>query len=256
MEFHMESSSRRKIALVTGSGKRRVGNAVAGELAAHGYSIALHYNRSAEVALLTTKHLQNQGVAVEAFQADVSDQAQVDRLFERIMNRFGRLDVLVTASAIWESKSLEEVTAEDVRRHFEINSLGTFLCCRRAGLIMVKQPEGGSIVTIGDWAVERPYANYAAYFVSKGAIPTLTRMMAVELSRRNPAVRVNCILPGPVMLPEDLSQAEVKGAVAGTLVKRAGRPENVAKAVLHLVENDFITGVCLPVDGGRTIAGN
>jgi len=110
-------------------------------------------------------------------------------------------------------------------------------------------------VTIGDWATARPYPNYPAYFVSKGAIPTITRMLAVELSRRNPAVRVNCILPGPVMLPEDLSQAEVKGAIAGTLLKRAGSPENIAHAVLFLVENDFVTGVCLPVDGGRTIAG-
>jgi pteridine reductase len=120
---------------------------------------------------------------------------------------------------------------------------------------MAGQPEGGVIVTIGDWAFARPYPNYAAYFVSKGTIPTITRMMAVELSLRNPAVRVNCILPGPVMLPEDLSQAEVKGAIAGTLLKRAGSPENIAHAVLFLVENDFVTGVCLPVDGGRTIAG-
>ena len=117
-----------------------------------------------------------------------------------------------------------------------------------------KVPEGGSIVTIGDWATRRPYPNYAAYFVGKGAIPTITRSLAVELARRNPNVRVNCILPGPVMLPEDLDEAETKGAVAGTLLKRAGRPENVARAVVFLVENDFVTGVCLPVDGGRTIA--
>ena len=111
------------------------------------------------------------------------------------------------------------------------------------------------IVTIGDWATVRPYPNYTAYFLSKGTIPTLTRTMAVELARRNTAIRVNCILPGPVMLPEDLSEADVKGAVAGTLLQRAGRPENVAHAVVFLVENDFVTGVCLPVDGGRSIAG-
>jgi pteridine reductase len=120
---------------------------------------------------------------------------------------------------------------------------------------MVKQPEGGAIVTIGDWAVARPYPNYAAYFPSKGAIPAITRSMAVELAMRNPAVRVNCILPGPVMLPPDLSDAERRLSVADTLVRREGRPENVAHAVLFLVENDFVTGICLPVDGGRTIAG-
>jgi pteridine reductase len=120
---------------------------------------------------------------------------------------------------------------------------------------MAGQPEGGAIVTIGDWATVRPYLNYAAYFPSKGAIPTITRNLAVELARRNPAVRVNSILPGPVMLPEDLSAEERAEAVAGTLLGREGRAENVAHAVLFLVENDYVTGVCIPVDGGRTIAG-
>jgi pteridine reductase len=133
--------------------------------------------------------------------------------------------------------------------------LATFLCCQLAGAVMVEQPEGGAIVTIGDWATVRPYRNYAAYFAGKGAIPTISRTFAVELAQRNPAVRVNCILPGPVMPPDNLSEHEVKGAVAGTLLKRLGSAENVAHAVLFLVENDYVTGVCLPVDGGRTIAG-
>ena len=77
----------------------------------------------------------------------------------------------------------------------------------------------------------------------------------VELAARNPRIRVNCILPGPVMLPDDIGEHERRSVIAGTLVKRLGTPEHVAHAVLFLVENDFITGVCLPVDGGRTIAG-
>jgi pteridine reductase len=244
-----------RVALITGSGKRRIGNAVALALADRGYDIALHYNRSADEARQTVGQLERKGVRAAAFQADLAQEDEVSRLFDDVLGTFGRLDVLVTAAAIWQRKPLEDVTAEDVRRHFEINTLGTLLCCRRAGLIMAKQPEGGTIVTIGDWATARPYPDYAAYFASKGAIPTLTRTLAVELARRNPAVRVNCILPGPVMLPENLSEHEVKGAVAGTLLKRPGRPENVAHAVVFLVENDYVTGVCLPVDGGRTVAG-
>ena len=251
----MTESPNDKVALITGSGRRRVGNVVAMTLAAKGYAIALHYNSSAEEARQTVVRLTEQGARASAFQADVADESQVDRLFDETLSHFGRLDVLVTAAAIWERKPLEEVTAEDVRRQFDVNALGTFLCCRRAGLIMAEQPEGGAIVTVGDWATARPYPNYAAYFASRGAIPALTRCLAVELARRNPRVRVNCILPGPVMLPDDLSEADVKGAVAGTLLKRAGRGENVAHAVLFLIENDFVTGVCLPVDGGRTIAG-
>lgn len=246
----------RRVALVTGAGKRRVGNMIARTLAARGYSIALTYNRSAGEAQETVVSLKEQGVAAQAFQADVSVEADVDRVVRETLDGFGRLDVLVTAAAVWEPKPLEQITAQDIRRHFETNALGTFLCCQRAGLAMVQQPEGGAIVTIGDWAIARPYPNYAAYFPSKGAIPAITRSMAVELALRNPAVRVNCILPGPVMLPPELSPEERKQVIAGTLVRREGRPENVAHAVLFLVENDFVTGVCLPVDGGRTIAGN
>src|SRR5205823_8741094 len=116
-----------------------------------------------------------------------------------------------------------------------------------SGLAMVKQPEGGCIINFGDWATARPYVGYAAYFPSKGAIPTLTRTLSVELGTRNPAVRVNCILPGPVMLPADLPEAERRQAIAATLVQREGRPENIAQAVLSLIDNDFVTGICLPV---------
>jgi pteridine reductase len=248
--------SLQRIALITGSGRHRIGNVIARALAEQGYDIALHYNRSAAEAQETAAELKAIGVRAAAFQADLAAEEQIARLFDEVLKTFGRLDVLVTAAAMWERKPLEQVVAADVRRHFDINTLGTFLCCRRAGLIMAGQLEGGAIVTIGDWAVARPYANYAAYFVSKGAIPAMTRTLAVELAQRNPAVRVNCILPGPVMLPENLSEHEVKGAIAGTLLKRAGRPENVAQAVLFLIENDYVTGVCLPVDGGRTIAGS
>ena len=93
---------------------------------------------------------------------------------DQVLSRFGRIDVLVNCAAAWKSKRLEDVTADDVRRYFEANTLSTFLCSQQAGLVMVGQPEGGCIVTMGDWAVTRPYVHYAAYFPSKGAIPTLT----------------------------------------------------------------------------------
>jgi pteridine reductase len=203
----------------------------------------------------TVVALKEQGVTAQLYQADVSQPAEVDRMFAQVVEHFGRLDVLITAAAVWESKPLEEVTADDVRRQFEINTLGTFLCCQKAGMIMTGQPEGGAIVTIGDWATARPYLDYAAYFPSKGAIPAMTRMFAVELARRNPAIRVNCILPGPVLFLPEVPITERKAAIADTLVRRPGRPEHIGHAVLFLVENDFVTGVSLPVDGGRTIAG-
>jgi pteridine reductase len=248
-------ASESKVATVTGSGKQRVGNAVALALAQRGFRIAVHYHHSADAASSSVEQIKALGTDAAAFAADVADEQDVARLFEQVMARFGRLDALVTAAAVWEPRPLEEVTAADVRRQFDINTLGTFLCCRQAGRIMVAQPEGGAIVTIGDWACQRPGLYYAAYFISKGALPTMTRMLAVELAARNPRVRVNCILPGPVMVPQDATQPEVEGAVAATLLKRAGSPEHVAQAAVFLIENDYVTGVCLPVDGGRTIAG-
>ncbi|MFZ1935125.1 MAG: SDR family oxidoreductase [Thermoguttaceae bacterium] len=243
-----------KVALITGSGKHRIGNVVALALADRGYHIAIHYHHSAEEARQTVAEIERKGARAAAFRGDVADETDVARLFEETLTAFGRLDVLVAAAGVWQPKPLEDVTAEDVRRQFGVNTLGTFLCCQRAGLIMAGQAEGGAIVTLGDWATARPYPGYAAYFVSKGAVPTLTRALAVELAQRNRLVRVNCIEPGPVMVPEDVSEHEVKGSIAGTLLKRLGQPENIAEAVVFLVENDYITGICLPVDGGRTIA--
>jgi len=183
----------------------------------------------------------------------LTNAATIDDIFRQVRQAFGRLDVLVNSAAIWQAKRLEDVTADDVRRYFEINTLATFLCAQAAGGMMVGQERGGAIINLGDWAVARPYLDYAAYFPSKGAIPTLTRDFAVELAARNPRIRVNAVLPGPVMLPLDLPAAEREEAIRGTLVRREGRPEHVAAAVLFLAEHDYITGVCLPVDGGRTI---
>ena len=243
----------RRVALVTGSGKKRVGAAVADALARKGYAVAVHYRTSAAEAGETVAALRAFGVEAEAFGADLADETAVAGLVKAVLARFGRIDVLVNCAAVWQRKKLEDVTADDVRLHFDTNALGTFLMCQKVGLHMVTQPTGGVIVNVGDWAEVRPYRDYAAYFPSKGAVSAMTRCFAVELAHRNPNVRVNAVLPGPVMLPPDLPEAEKAEAVNATLVKREGSPANIAAAVLAFVENDFLTGVLLPVDGGRTV---
>ncbi|MBI2805264.1 MAG: SDR family oxidoreductase [Planctomycetes bacterium] len=242
-----------KVALITGCGRRRIGFHVAEALVFRGYSLAIHYNSSKKEAAETLEYFRGQGVRAVALHADLADEVGVLSLVQAVQHQLGRIDLLVNCAAEWKSKALEEIGADDMRRNLEVNTLATFLCSLQAGLVMVKQPEGGNIITIGDWATERPYLNYAAYLVSKGAIPALTRSLAVELGTRNPNVRVNCILPGPVLLPPDLPEAERQQAIHGTLVKREGSPKNIAQAVSFFVENDFVTGVCLPVDGGRSV---
>jgi pteridine reductase len=249
----MGKTQRKPVALITGSGRPRIGNRIARALGERGYRIALHYHSSEEEAQAALHQFRELGIEAEAFRADVSQETDVDRMFESLHDRFGRLDVLVTTASIWNAKKLEDLSAEDLRLNFEINTLGTFLCVRRAGLMMAEQESGGTVVTIGDWAIERPYPNHAAYFVSKGAIPTLTKTMAVELAARNPRVRVNCIHPGPVMTPPGLNEQERQARIDATLVKQADDPETMVKAVLYFIESPFVTGVCLPVDGGRTI---
>lgn len=241
------------VALVTGAGAPRIGNAVVRTLAARGYRIILHARRSVAEAEATAGELRRAGGEAGVVTADLTDEQAVAAMVREAHALFGRIDALVNCAAVWISKRLEDATADDVRLHFETNTLATFLCCQQVGLVMAAQPSGGAIVNLGDWAIVRPYLNYAAYFPSKGAIPALTRTFAVELAHRNPRVRVNAVLPGPAMLPERLPAAEREAAIAGTLVKREGTPQHIADAVAFLLENDFITGVCLPVDGGRSI---
>ena len=164
-----------RVALVTGSGKKRVGSVVAEALARRGYAIAVHYRSSATEAEETATALRSHGVEVGVFPADLTDEKAVRGMVRDVLSRFGRIDVLVNCAAVWKSKKLEDVTAADVRLHFDTNALGTFLCCQHAGLAMTSQPDGGAIVNIGDWAEVRPYPGYAAYFPSKGAVTAITR---------------------------------------------------------------------------------
>ena len=245
----MPNKPAQPVALITG-GAVRVGAAIVRVLAARGYQVAIHANTSLDRAQELATELNQSGHEAVAFGADLRDEEATRAMIDRVRRHFGRLDALVNSAATWSPTPLEDVMADDVRRFFEVNTLSTFICCQHAGLIMTEQEQGGAIVNIGDWAVERPYGGYSAYFISKGAIPTLTRMFAVELA---PKVRVNAVLPGPVLLPESVSPEERRRAIAGTLLQHPGKPENIAHAVAALLENDFITGVCLPVDGGRTL---
>jgi len=243
-------AAEKPVALVTGAAKR-VGSVIARTLAQEGYRVALHAHRSLAAADELARSL---GDAI-AVGADLRDQSSLQAMVQAVVDAFGRIDALVNSAAVWSPRRLEETTADDLGEHLAVNTVATFLCCRQVGQIMAQQSSGGAIVNFGDWAIARPYPDYSAYFVSKGTIPTLTRTLAVELGQRNPQVRVNAILPGPVLLPEGMSPAERQAAIDATLVRREGRPENVAHAVLFLLENDFVTGVCLPVDGGRSIFG-
>ncbi|MDA7864658.1 SDR family oxidoreductase [bacterium] len=242
------------VALVTGSGSRRVGRAIALHLARLGCRIALHANTSVDHAEDLAQHISDEhSKQVIVTQGSLCDDGTPERLVEETVAAFSRIDILVNSAAIWQPTPLEDITASEIRKYFEINSVASFLCAKAAGLQMVTQSSGGSIINIGDWATVRPYLDHAAYFPSKGAIETMTRSLAVELGHRNQRIRVNCIQPGPVLLGEDATEEFAQRMATSTLAGKVGTPEHVAHAAQFLCENDFVTGTCIPVDGGRSI---
>ncbi|WP_198953685.1 SDR family oxidoreductase [Rhodopirellula sp. MGV] len=242
------------VALITGSGAPRVGQTIAMELAAAGCRIVLHANHSVDQAHTAAERLRQQfdvetSVAIGALE----DSETPQRLISECVDQFSRLDILVNSAAIWQPTKLADITADEMRRYFEINTMASFFCARAAGQAMANQAKGGCIVNIGDWATERPYLDHAAYFPSKGAVDVMTRSLAVELAQLNDSIRVNCIKPGPVLLADEVPDAQRQKLCASTLGGNIGSAEHVAHAVRFLCENTFVNGVCLPVDGGRTV---
>ncbi len=215
--------------------------------------MALHAWTHYQQAQAKAQQWSQQGPPVVALQADLRQPEQVQRMFEALDRTWGRVDVLVNTAAVWEAVPLEKLQLEHIVRHWEVNALGSFLCALEAGRRMVHQQQGGVIINFGDWATQRPYVNYAAYFASKGAVEALTRALAVELGTRNPRVRVNAILPGPVLWPPELSPSQREQIQQATLTQSAGDPQAVVRAVEYLIENSFVTGQLLVVDGGRSI---
>ncbi|MEM0924545.1 MAG: SDR family oxidoreductase [Planctomycetota bacterium] len=242
------------VALITGSGAPRVGRAIARELAAHGCSIMLHANSSADAAAEAAADIRKDFAVETDITTGAIEQAGVaDRLCQETHQRFGRCDILVNSAAIWWPTKLDQIDADLMRRYFDVNAIGTFLCARAAANQMQQQVNGGAIVNLGDWATVRPYLDHAAYFPSKGAVDVMTRSLAVEFSRLNPRIRVNCVKPGPVLLTDETPDTQRQKLCESTLVGGIGTAEHVAHAVRFLCENTFVNGICLPVDGGRSI---
>lgn len=244
------------VALVTGSGSPRVGRAIALHLASLGCKVALHANSSKAEVQDAANALRRGGSDAIATLGDLRDPDAVAAIIDQVVLTFARIDILVNSAAIWSPTRLEDVTADELRNYFDVNAVGSFIAARAAGLQMVSQPSGGCIINLGDWATVRPYLDHAAYFPSKGAIETMTRSLAVELGSRNPRVRVNCIQPGPVLLASDIDDDKRAKIADSVLLKKIGTAQQIAHAVQFLCENDFVTGVTLPVDGGRSIFAN
>lgn len=237
-----------RVALVTGAGAR-LGRAIALALAETGAHVAVHYHRNEPGALRTCSQVSERGVRSLALAADLTDAAACQELIAATEAQLGPLELLVNNAAIFEPSPAEAAGAEDFDRHMAANARPVYLLSREAGRRMRARGRG-SIVNIADVAGERPWPGYLGYSASKAAVLSLTRGLARALA---PEVRVNAVSPGPILAPAGGSAEQMDRAVASTLLGRAGTPEEVAAAVCLLAGCDWLTGVVLNVDGGRSL---
>lgn len=227
-----------RVALVTGAGVR-VGNAVARDLARHGWTVAAHYRTHAPRGF---------AAALQADLALADGPAQLARAFRE---RFGRLDLLVNSAAAFDAASLEETDAALFDSQMELNARAPLLLAK--ALLPLLRRARGSIVNVADVGGGLvPWRGFAAYAASKAALVRLTECLALELA---PAVRVNAVAPGTVLWPERYPAARRRELTRRIPLRRPGTPQDVAAAVRFLSEAPFVTGAVLPVDGGRHLSG-
>ena len=240
-----------KIALVTGAA-HRVGRAIALELAKNGVHILVHFNQSDPSQVRETLHdIKSFGVDGFSVQADISQPEGIDTIFEAVQERFGRLDIVVNSASVFQRRELLEVSLEDWDLTMNVNLRAPFLITQRAAALMADNAvPGGTIVNICDQGVDGPWKEYSHHGISKSALWSLTQVSAVTLG---PSIRVNAIVPGPVMKPAGRNISDEEWAKVGerTALKKTGSGEDVARAVRYLCEEDFLTGTLIHVNGGE-----
>ena len=235
-----------KVAIVTGAA-RRVGQVIALALAEKGAHVAFTYRTGPWQE--TLEGIQAHGVEGLALYLDVLDPKGPAACVEQVVERFGRVDILVNSASVWQSAPFLEITPEQWQTSLAVNLTGPFLCSQAVAPHMLRQ-ESGVILNITDLSVYQTWPRFADHSASKAGLVALTRVMAAELA---PHVRVNAIAPGTVLLPENVTEAKIQWAEQNSLLKRVGSPEDVARTVLFLTEMDFITGAVYLVDGGRAL---
>jgi NAD(P)-dependent dehydrogenase (short-subunit alcohol dehydrogenase family) len=238
-----------RVVLITGG--KRVGSVVATALAARGADIALSYNRSGAEAEQTAAAVRARGRRATAVRADVSRAADCQALVAHAVAELGRLDVLVNMASLYGSKPFNELTEHDLDLHLDVDLKASYLCAL-AVVPAMRTAGGGRIINISDWLAcsHRPrYKGYLPYYVAKSGIIGLTEALALELA--SDQILVNAIAPGPILAPPNLDEEEFKAVEKATPLGRWGGAEEIAKAVVALVETDFMTGEVVRVDGGR-----
>ena len=236
-----------RVALVTGAGQR-VGRAIAVALGARGMRVAVHHRASADGARETVRQIEAAGGAGETFAADLGEPGAPERLVGEVAARFGVLDALVNSAAVMERTPVGEVTVDAWDAMFALNLRAPFFAAQAAAGVMGAR--GGVIVNIADLAAFETWPAYVPHSITKAGVVQMTRALARALA---PHVRVNAVAPGVVMLPTGWDETSAERLRRTTPLERLGTPDDVARAVVYLLEADFVTGETLLVDGGRHV---
>lgn len=238
-----------RAALITGG--RRIGAVVATELARRGADVALTFHSSQQEAEETAGAVRALGRRSHVVGTDLREPAGCTRAVNDAARAFGRLDILVNMASVYRSKPFDELTDDDWRQQLRVDLDATWFCSRAAVPHMRKQA-GGRIVNFTDWVARsgRPrYYGFAPYYVAKAAVIAVTEALALELA--SDRILVNAVAPGPIVAPEGTSQEEMEKIERATPLGHWGGEIEIAKAVLALIDTDFITGETIRVDGGR-----
>ncbi len=234
-------------ALVTGASKR-LGRAISLALARRGADIALHYRESEEEAASLRAEIEGLGRRSVTVQADLGERAGLEAFFERVVEAAGPVDILVNNASIFPEDTLCDATYEAFEANFRINAWAPFVLTRA----LAGQGRPGAVVNLLDARIHDYDRKHVSYHLSKRDLFTYTRMAALEFA---PVIRVNAVAPGLVLPPPGESEAYLESLRDTNPLAAIGTPEQIASATLFLIENEFVTGQVIYVDGGRHMLG-
>ncbi|MCH7518280.1 MAG: SDR family oxidoreductase [Candidatus Dadabacteria bacterium] len=232
-----------KAALITGGGKR-LGKAISLSLAERGYDIAIHYNRSDKEAKETADLIREKGREAEIFQSNLSDISQVRSLIPTVFEVFPQCSILVNSASIFENIGFNDVTEEIFERDFNTNFKAPFFLSQDFS----KGDDAELIINMLDMRINKIETEHFTYNLTKKALRDFTLMAAKALG---PKIRVNGICPGPILPPPDKDIKYLEQIAKNTPLEKPGNPDYIITAVKYLLDNSFVTGQCLFVDGGQ-----